>query len=364
MRKILHTLVLLCTVIHGEAQSDPAASLHAVFNKEFKPGEPGGAVLVVRNGEVLISKGYGVADIRTGEAITPKTLFNIGSITKTFVAYGILELVDEKKISLDDPIGKYFPGFRNKAIAQQVKIHDLLTHSSGLPDNRRVRDDSIFYLTAKDAENWAPIMQNDSLHFEPGTNFEYSNPAFNALALIIEQVTGRKWQDHIRNLIFQPAGMKRSLITDGPFPEKGVSHAYVRDEKGWHELDYGEEPTFAAAGNGGVWSTVEELWKYEQAIRAARFISPTWIGMSRTVYPQPGWKGTTPPFIGLSWFITRFEGVPMIGHTGSQGGFISDYVSVPDQDFFYVLLCNTPRDITALRAKVFAACGIKDRSRG
>jgi CubicO group peptidase (beta-lactamase class C family) len=364
MHTILRTLLLLTICARAQAQSDIPAALDALFSREFRADEPGAAVLVVQNDEVIFSKGYGISDIRTREPITTRTLFNIGSISKTFVAYGILKLVDEKKLSLDDPIGKFFPDFKNKDIAQQVRIKHLLTHSSGLPDNRRVKEDSVYFLTAKDAENWAPIMQNDTLHFAPGTRFEYSNPAFNALALIIEQVTKRKWQDYIRELIFQPAGMKHSLITDGPFPEKGVSHAYVRSGNGWSELDYGEEPTFAAAGNGGVWSNVEELWKYEQAIHSAKFLSPAWIGMSRVAYPQPGWKDKTPPFIGLSWFTTFYNGIPMMGHTGSQGGFVADYVWVPGQSFFYVVLCNQPRDVAELRAKVFAACGIKDKSRG
>ncbi|MEI9912726.1 MAG: serine hydrolase domain-containing protein [Bacteroidota bacterium] len=91
------------------------------------------------------------------------------------------------------------------------------------------------------------------MEFEPGTKYKYSNPAFNGLALIIEKVTGKKWQDYINDLIFKPAGMKTSTITDGPHPQHGVAHAYIEKKGGgFEELDYGEEPTFAAAGNGGV----------------------------------------------------------------------------------------------------------------
>jgi CubicO group peptidase (beta-lactamase class C family) len=128
-----------------------------------------------------------------------------------------------------------------------------------------VQGDSVFYLTAKDEENWAPIKKADSVEFQPGERFNYSNPAFNGLALIIEKVTGMKWQEYIKKNIMEPAGMKTSTITDGPYPESGVSHGYLFDGKNYFEKDYGEEPTFAAAGNGGVWSSVEELWKYEQA---------------------------------------------------------------------------------------------------
>ena len=209
-------------------------------------------------------------------------------------------------------------------------------------------------MTAKDAENFAPLKQTDSLHFEPGEKFEYSNPAFNGLALIIEKVTKMKWQDYIRKIIFLPSGMKTSTITDGAYPQSGVSHGYVLNDKNiFAEDDYGEEPTFAAAGNGGVWSSVKELWKYEHAIQQNIFLPKEVISKARTVYQFPNWKDKQPPFIGLCWFLTKDMDLDLMGHTGSQGGFISDYVWVPDKKIFYVLLCNTPKPIRNIRSKVF-----------
>ena len=151
----------------------------------------------------------------------------------------------------------------------------------------------------------------------------------------------------------EPAGMKTSTITDGPYPEKGVCHGYLFDGKNYFEKDYGEEPTFAAAGNGGVWSSTEELWKYEQAIQKNVFLDSNWIKKSRTVFSFPNWKDSLPPFIGLCWFITKFDDQNMTGHTGSQGGFRADYVWLPEKNFFYVILCNTPKPLTQLRKSVF-----------
>ena len=341
------------------AASQPAKNysmqLDSLFQSYFKPGEPGGAVLLVKNGELLYKKGFGIADINTKEPITTETLFNVGSISKTFVAYGILKLASEGKLSLNDNLYKYFPDFKNKTIAKKIRLYHLLTHTSGIPDSRKVKDNHDFYLTAKDEENFAPLKQTNTLQFEPGTKYRYSNPAFNGLALIIDKETGIKWQDYIAETIFQPAGMKISTITDGPLPVSGVSHAYVlNDKKQFEELDYGEEPTFAAAGNGGVWSSVEELWKYEQAIQHHTFLDDKWIIKSRTVYPFPEWKDSLAQRLGLSWFITQEAGQQMIGHTGSQGGFISDYCWLPDKKIFYVLLCNIPKPIREIRAKLFA----------
>jgi CubicO group peptidase (beta-lactamase class C family) len=357
-------LFLLFSISSFAAYAQPVSmydkKIDSLFSSYFKSGEPGGAVLVVKDGEVIYKKGFGIADLQTKGPITTKTLFNVGSISKTFVAYGILNLAKEGKLSLEDDLYKYFPDFKNKSIAHKVKLYHLLTHTSGLPDSRKVNEEKEFYLTAKDEENWAPIKQTDTLQFEPGTKYRYSNPAFNGLALIIEKLAGKKWQDYIASVIFKQAGMTQSTITDGPHPQTGVSHGYVKDSvNGFEELDYGEEPTFAAAGNGGVWSSVEELWKYEQAIQRYLFLNREWIDRSRTLYPFPAWKDATPSRLGLSWFLTKENDLDMTGHTGSQGGFISDYCWWPKQKVFYVLLCNIPKPIKEIREKLVTLLQLK-----
>lgn len=352
---LVFILVLLVSCDQGNKKSniDITARLDSLFETDFKKNEPGAAVLIARDGKVIYQHGFGLADINTKETINTQTLFNLGSISKTFVAYGILQLAKENKLSLDDDLHKYFPDFTDPVIAKSIKLHHLLTHTSGLPDIRNVLADSIFYLTAKDEENWAPEKKTTQLEFQPGERFNYSNPAFNGLALIIEKVSGMKWQDYIQKKIMGPAGMKTSTITDGAHPDKGVAHGYLFDGTNFSEKDYGEEPTFAASGNGGVWSSVEELWKYERAIQEYIFLVSAWIKKSRTVYNYENWNDSIPAFLGLSWFITEFEKEKMIGHTGSQGGFRSDYVWLPDKNFYYVILCNTPKPLTELRKAVF-----------
>ena len=221
IKRILPALLSGTILISCNGPATKEAQLDALFDSTFKKDEPGGAVLIATDNQIIYQKGFGVADISTKEAITPNTLFNVGSISKTFVAFAILKLARENKLSLDDNVYKYFPDFRDSAIAKKVKLYHLLTHTSGLPDSRKTAEDSVFYLTAKDEENWAPIKQTDSLEFEPGEKYHYSNPAFNGLALIVEKISGMKWQEYIRSAIMEPAGMKTSTITDGPHPEKG-----------------------------------------------------------------------------------------------------------------------------------------------
>lgn len=327
-------------------------SLDSLIAAGFAAGEPGGAILVMKGDSTVYEKCFGLADIVTGEKITDKTLFNLGSVSKTFVANGILILQEEGKLSVTDPVGKFFPEFKSREIADQVKVMHLLTHTSGLPDNRPVSENPGFFITAKDYENWAPVMEAEELNFAPGAKYEYSNPAFNGLALIIEKVSGQKWQDFIAERIFGPAGMATSTITDGPHPETGVSHGYELVNGSWTESDYGEFPTFPAAGNGGVWSSVTELAKYEKAIRENLFLGSELTDKSRTICRPETWADTVPPFIGYSWFIGEDQilgqpngfGVKFVYHNGDQGGFRAFFFSVPEKDLLYVGLFNRPPD--------------------
>ncbi|MBL0742258.1 serine hydrolase domain-containing protein [Chryseolinea lacunae] len=344
LRPFTFFLVIAACTPKEKATPALADELDAHFSGQYPKNEPGAAVLILKGDSVVFSKGYGVADLKTQEAITPKTLFNLGSISKTFVASAILILQEQGKLSVEDSLFKYFPAFKNKSIAQRVKIKHLLTHTSGLGDNRRVGSDTVFYLTARDVENWYPETQLDSLSFEPGAQFEYSNPAFNGLALIVEQVSGMPWQTFVKENIFNPAGMTTSTITNGAHPEQGVSHAYVLNHGQWTEDDYGEEPTFPAAGNGGVWSSVEEMALYEQAFRAAKFLKPETIREARTIKTYPHWKSAEKPFIGWPWFIANNDSITLVGHPGSQGGFLTNYVSIPEKKILFVILCNAPRE--------------------
>lgn len=326
------------------------SGLDSLLTAEFRADEPGGAVLVIKDDSVIYQKCIGLADLETRQEITPNTLFNLGSISKTFVANGVLLLQEEGKLSIDDPMSRYFPEFKSREIADAVTVTHLLTHTSGLPDIRFVSENPEFFITAKDYENFAPVMQAEKLNFSPGERYEYSNPAFNGLALIIEKVSGQKWQQFIAERVFAPAGMVTSTITDGSHPEKGVAHAYELVNGEWVESDYGEFPTFPAAGNGGVWSSVTELALYEKAIRQNDFLGKALTNRSRSIYRPEAWADTTPPFIGYSWFIGEEQileepndfGARIIYHTGDQGGFRAFYFSIPEKDLLYLGLFNRP----------------------
>lgn len=337
-------LLMACSNPKTEIIND----FNSLFKSQFNANEPGGVILVKKNNKTVFLKGFGLEDMETNINNSPTSVFNTGSVSKTFVAYAILMLEQEGILSIEDSLYKYFDDFKSPDIAKKVKVKHLLTHTSGLPDSRPVSDNYEFYLSAKDAENFEPIKATTQLNFEPGEQFEYSNPAFNGLALIIEKITDDKWQNYVIENIFKPSKMDDSKITDGPHPTENVTHAYIKDNNEFKELDYGEEPTFAAAGNGGVWSSVIDLAKYENALLKHTFVNKEVLDKSRSIYKFDNWKSDTPPDVGLSWFITNSDfpdnifNVDIVSHTGWQGGFRAFYISIPEKDILYTAVFNTP----------------------
>ena len=325
--------------------------LDNLYRSQFPDEDaPGGSVLVQKGDNTVFLANYGVADIQTGERITEHTLFNTGSISKTFVANGILLLHQQGKLSIDDPILKYFPDFDHPELVKDVTIKHLLSHTSGIPDIRKIKEEREFYLTAKDTQNFEPLKLVDSLHFQPGERFRYSNPVYNGLALIIDVVTGEPWQKFIRENIYLPSGMVNSKLQDGPEPQTGVAHGYYFKDGQYQEYDYREEPTFAASGNSGVWSSVTELAKYKKAIQNAVFLDKELLKESRSAWKPKNWNSKTEPFIGYSWYIGKDTflykpnpyDVSFVYHTGGNAGYRSYFIEIPEHDILIVALFNQP----------------------
>ena len=335
------------TIINSSIETEFDVLLDPIFSGD----KPGGSILVKQGDKTLFQKSYGLADLKTKEKITANTIFNTGSISKTFVANGILILEQDGLLSIDDKLNKFFDDFDNNSIIERITIKHLLSHSSGLPDLRKVSENTEFFLTAKDTANFEPLKRTEALNFEPGEKFEYSNPAYNGLALIIEKLSKQRWQSFIEEQIFKVSEMTNSRITDGAYPHNGVAHGYILNDKNeYEEYDYGEFPTFAAAGNGGIWSSVLDLAKYEKAIKNESFLNKDVISKSRTIFEPQNWTDTIRPYIGCSWFIgekallgtENTYNTKFVYHTGSQGGFKAFYISIPEKDILYIALFNSP----------------------
>ncbi len=190
----------------------PNQRVDALFNQRFKPGAPGAAVLVARDGKILLEKSYGLADAESHTPIGPTTKFRIGSITKQFTAAAILKLVDEGKLSLEDKLARFIPDYPR---GQEVSIHHLLSHTSGIP-NFTSKWSFIFNVTqAVEPEEQIASFKRDPYDFDPGARWAYSNSGYFLLGYIVQKVSQRTYEEYLRKTFFEPLGM----------PDTGVHRA-------------------------------------------------------------------------------------------------------------------------------------------
>lgn len=300
----------------------------------FPADEPGAAVLVWQDGQVLFEQYYGLSTLPDGPKVDRNTRFNIASVSKQFTAVAVLQLVADGKVDLEAPVGRYFPEYTDP-LWQQVQVKHLLSHSSGIPDERgyltreaKVHGDEAL---ATEYFHWL-----DHLHFAPGTAYEYINPTFVLLGLLVERVSGQPFTEYMQEHIFAPAGMTETAYIG---EESNAAHGYEYDrEEGeseesgadrpegphaWYEYDYGEETFFGTRPDGGLYTTPRDFVKWEQAL--PQLLPPELLGQAWTPQtevsgsPWSDYQNRPGTWYGYGWFIEPQK--PCIYHTGDNGGF-------------------------------------------
>ena len=207
MKKIAFLTILtafIMTACCNQSQKEKAAiaKLDAMFQELYPADEPGAAVLILKGDEIVYDKGFGIADLETGAKIDGNTFFNIASVSKQFTAVAMLQLAEQGKISLQDPVKKYFPEFQADFF-NDITIAHLLSHTSGIGDYRP-REDRNFVLYATDEQCYKYMETLDKLHFTPGTEYQYMNPTFQLCYIIIQRVTGQSFEQYMKENIFTP----------------------------------------------------------------------------------------------------------------------------------------------------------------
>ena len=191
--------------------------IDAIFSAYNSDSKPGASVLVYQNDKIVFQKGYGVKELTNFEKIDPYTNFRLASVTKQFTAMSILLLAKNNKLSLEDPLTKYFSSF--PAYGKKIKIKHLLTHSSGLVDYEDLMPAT--QTTQLHDTNCLQLMYMvDSLYFPAGTKYKYSNTGYSILALIVEKVTGKDFATYLKEVIFKPLGMNNTFIFSAKVTER------------------------------------------------------------------------------------------------------------------------------------------------
>lgn len=322
--------------------ADKASALDALVARYHELGLFNGSALVAENGRAILRKGYGEANMEWHIANTPDTRFRLGSITKQFTATLMMQMVEKGQIDLNAPISRYLPAYP-KPNADRVTIHQLLNHTSGIPGYTELPSFGGEARLPQKPADFIKMFSGLDLLFEPGTKFSYSNSGYFLLGVILEKVSGKPYEQLLRERIFDPLGMKESgYDSTRPILEKRAS-GYDATLDGYFNtgyLDMGEP--FAA---GSLYSSVDDLLLWDQALDGEKILSAA----SKEKMFTPGLSDYGYAFMIHKGAVTRIE----------HGGGINGFNTVISRDIepkrLYVLLNNTggaplPEMVDGLRA--------------
>lgn len=293
----------------------------------------GAAVLVARDGKILVETAGGMANIEAQCAATPATKFRIGSISKQFTAMAILKLAEQGKLSLDESLAKYYPDFPN---AGEIRLEHLLTHTSGLHSYTEKPD--FMMRVGKVAKSEAIIkwFQKDPPDFSPGQKFAYCNSGYFLLGEIIASVSGKSYADFLSEEFFQPLGMKNTGVFVNSDPPSDCASGYaVSEGDAGLALDWDMS---WAGGAGALYSTVGDLYRWNEALFSGKVVSEDSLKKAITPYQLP--EGVDGMNYGYGLFVSEFKRLPMISHSGGLNGWSSDLAYFPDQKCTVVVLTN------------------------
>ena len=324
---------VLCFAISGCLTITPsvaqdAARMDQVIQSYVDSNQFMGAVLVARGDEVLLSKGYGFANLEWKIPNTPETKFRLGSITKQFTAASVLLLEERGKLRIEDPISKYLPDIPESW--STITIFHLLTHTSGIPNFTSLPDYAGSKGTATSPEQRIARLRDQPLDFDPGTKWAYSNSGYVVLGEIIQEVSGVPYAQFVRDNILTPIGMNDSGYDSNAAIIARRASGYRTGKKGTLlNADYIDMSVPFAAG--ALYSTTEDLLKWEIELFAGKVVTAASLT-----------KMTT-PFMGnyaFGVFVEQRGERKCIWHNGGIDGFSTDLHYWPDQRITVVVLAN------------------------
>ncbi len=295
-----------------------------------------GAVLVAKDGAVLLEKAYGLANRETGQPYAIDMASCIGSVTKQFTAAAILKLETEKKLSVSDPIAKYLPGVPPDKSA--ITIHQLLTHTAGISGDLGGRDEDPIGRDALVAKVLAAPLVS-----KPGERFEYSNEGYSLAAAIVERVSGTGYETYLREHVLLPAGMKDTGYLAPAWPLSRLPIGYTAEGKPWGRvyrngwLDDG--PGWYLRGNGGIHSTLDDMYRWLLALDAGTVLPPDAVKKFQTghVASMGGEQ------YAYGWGVqTSRRGTRVITHNGGNGFFFTDVRRYVDEKVVVIAMTNEP----------------------
>ncbi len=326
-------LAVLTAAFGVGASAQAVADVDAVVQKMIDAKTiPAAGVAVVRDGKVVVAKGYGMADIEAGTAANESTGFQIGSVTKQFTAAGIMLLVEDGKLKLDDTLAKYVPDVPAKWSG--ITIRQLLNQVSGIP-NYTAGGKLVHEKIYAKAEILG-LVKDLPTGFEPGTKWEYSNTNYFLLGMVIEKASGKSYPDYMNGRVFKPLGMTSTVVKTSGLKIKYEAAGYDLASGKWQRatLDDPSQP-FAA---GAIVSTPADMAKWTIAVGEGKLLKKTsWDEALASGKLADG----KPTNYGFGWQIGKLGETDYVSHNGGIGGFTSYHVRFPAENLSIVVLVNT-----------------------
>lgn len=348
-------MLRLCWVLAVMTLVMSAQSADDLLAKNFGKDEPGAALLVRRAGKNIDVRTVGVRDLRSRAAIDSKTNFRLASVTKQFTAAAIMLLVKDGKLRYQTRLTEIFPDF--PAYGHEVTIGHLLNHTSGLPDYEELMDHAGKQWTAEDqisdAEVFDLLKKAPGLRFSPGTKWSYSNSGYVLLGVIVGKVSGKPFDEFLTERIFGPLGMTNTIAyVKGKNTVTSRAFGHVKDDGKLVERD--QSSTSATLGDGGVYSNLDDLVRWDDALRNHKLLSAAEMQPALTPVrlndgSVPHWDsgpGDTDPLqgkpvqYGFGWFLNPYKGHARMWHYGDTTGFQTAIQRFPQDEITIILLCN------------------------
>jgi CubicO group peptidase (beta-lactamase class C family) len=335
-------ILFLWLLSTGSIAQNLTAEIDALLNKQYKPNEPGAVALVAKGGKPIYRQAFGMADMEHNVAMTPEHVFEIGSITKQITAVCILMLMEQGKLSLDDPITKFIEDYPTHG--HTITVHHLLTHTSGIKSytgmekwGKRWRED----MTPKEMIDF---FKNEPMDFAPGEKWEYNNSAYFILGYIIEKVSGITYPEFLEKNIFTPLNMKSSYYGSRSriIPNRAMGYQKSKEFQNAEYLSHTQP--FAA---GSIMSTVDDLFTWHQAVQANKLVKKESIQKAFTNYKLNNGK---PIHYGYGWGLNEINGSSTLEHSGGIFGYVTNGIYLPKEDVFVAVFsncnCNPPGEVS------------------
>jgi CubicO group peptidase (beta-lactamase class C family) len=311
-------------------------AIEELLSRQLPPDGPGVAVAVVRGGQVIHRAGYGLASRQWSVPADPDAVFGLGSLTKPFTALAVLRLVAEGRLDLEQSITACLPEY--PATGREVTMAHLLTHTSGIP-NYITRLPDFWARHAPLHHSPAEIralFADRALEFTPGSRYSYSNSGYCLLGMIVEAVTGMRYEVYVESTILEPLGMRNARYFDNTRIIPRLAGAYTRDDSGTYGLPPRVSPTLLYAA-GGLAASVDDLIIWDQALCERRILPPDlhermWSPVRLIDGREEGY--------GFGWGLSSYRGRRVVHHAGGIPGYSSFYGRFVEDDLALIILTN------------------------